>query len=171
MPSEFGSCSNDTKEPTTAQFRLNSLSLRCVNNIFSYQWLLKDQNVQPAKVGWKSFVIDDPTLTSHETNDELLPSFSLQGRKYITSFDPATGLHIQTYLADDQEEIARKIEKADGAQPSWRETSFTQRKRVVRSLLKWLVDNQDTCAKVACRDTGKTSESPYIEDGQMLIFS
>ncbi|PBK87519.1 ALDH-like protein [Armillaria gallica] len=111
---------------------------------------------EPAKVGWKSFVIDDPTLTSHETNDELLPSFSLQGRKYITSFDPATGLHIQTYLADDQEEIARKIEKADRAQPSWRETSFTQRRRVIRSLLKWLVDNQDTCAKVACRDTGKT---------------
>lgn len=113
---------------------------------------------EPAKVGWKSFVIDEPTLTSHETNDDLLPSLNLQhqGRKYITSFDPATGLHIQTYLADDQEEIARKIEKADAAQLSWRETSFTQRRRVVRSLLKWLVDNQDTCAKVACRDTGKT---------------
>ncbi|KAK0227999.1 meiotic sister-chromatid recombination aldehyde dehydrogenase [Armillaria fumosa] len=111
---------------------------------------------EPAKVGWESFVIDEPTLTSHETNDDLLPSFSLQGRKYITSFDPATGLHLQTYLADDEVEITRKIERADAAQPSWRETSFTQRRRVVRSLLKWLVDNQDTCAKVACRDTGKT---------------
>ncbi|KAK0210283.1 meiotic sister-chromatid recombination aldehyde dehydrogenase [Desarmillaria ectypa] len=111
---------------------------------------------EPAKVGWSSFVIDDPALTSHETNEDLLPSFSIQGRKYITSFDPATGLHIQTYLADDKVEIARKIEKADEAQLSWRETSFTQRRRVIRSLLKWLVDNQDICAKVACRDTGKT---------------
>ncbi|KAK0474917.1 meiotic sister-chromatid recombination aldehyde dehydrogenase [Armillaria novae-zelandiae] len=111
---------------------------------------------EPAKVGWSSFVIDEPTLNSHEINDDLLPSFSLEGRKYITSFDPATGLHLQTYLADDQVEITRKIEKADTAQLSWRETSFTQRRRVVRSLLKWLVDNQDTCAKVACRDTGKT---------------
>lgn len=111
---------------------------------------------EPAEVGWKSFVIDDPTLTSHETNEDLLPSFTIQGRKYITSFDPATGLHIQTYLADGKEEIAQKIEKADEAQLSWRETSFTQRRRVVRSLLKWMVDNQNICAKVACRDTGKT---------------
>ena len=35
---------------------------------------------------------------------------------------------------------------------------FHDRRRVMRSLKKWLVDNQETCAKVACRDTGKTSE-------------
>ena len=28
----------------------------------------------------------------------------------------------------------------------------------MRSLLKWLVENQEICARVACRDTGKTSE-------------
>ncbi|KAK0458471.1 meiotic sister-chromatid recombination aldehyde dehydrogenase [Desarmillaria tabescens] len=125
---------------------------RAHNSAVPFNFTIPD----PAKVGWTSFVIDDPTLTSHETNEDLLPSFSIQGRKYITSFDPATGLHIHTYLADDKEEIVRKIVKADDAQLSWRETSFTQRRRVVRSLLKWLVDNQDVCAKVACRDTGKT---------------
>lgn len=78
-------------------------------------------------------------------------------RKFITSYDPATGLHIGTFLADDQEAIELKIQKAAEAQKTWKTTSFTQRRRVIRSLLKWLVDNQDVCARVACRDTGKTS--------------
>ena len=78
-------------------------------------------------------------------------------RDYITSFDPATGLHIGTFLADDKDAIELKIQNAAIAQKKWKETSFRQRRRVIRSLLKWLVDNQDLCARVACRDTGKTS--------------
>lgn len=78
-------------------------------------------------------------------------------RKFITSYDPATGLHIGTFLADDKEAIELKIERSVEAQKTWKTTSFTQRRRVIRSLLKWLVDNQDVCARVACRDTGKTS--------------
>lgn len=77
-------------------------------------------------------------------------------RRYITSFDPATGLHIGTFLADNEMEIQHKIEKAAKAQKAWKATTFQQRRRVIRSLLKWLVDNQDVCARVACRDTGKT---------------
>lgn len=59
-------------------------------------------------------------------------------------------------MADDEDLIKVKIRKAGDAQKTWKRTSFTERRRVMRSLLKWLVDNQDLCAKVACRDTGKT---------------
>ncbi|KAF8188356.1 meiotic sister-chromatid recombination aldehyde dehydrogenase [Pholiota molesta] len=45
---------------------------------------------------------------------------------------------------------------AMNAQRYWKTTTMQQRRRVVRSLLKWLVENQDVCARVACRDTGKT---------------
>jgi acyl-CoA reductase-like NAD-dependent aldehyde dehydrogenase len=61
-------------------------------------------------------------------------------------------------LTDTVEDIERKIEFAETAQAEWRETSFADRKRVIRSLKKWLVDNQEACARVACRDTGKTRE-------------
>ena len=61
-------------------------------------------------------------------------------------------------MADDSDSISSKIEKAQMAQKTWKETTFTQRKKLLRSLLKWLVDNRDVCARVACRDTGKTSE-------------
>jgi len=82
----------------------------------------------------------------------------LAGRDYITCFDPATGLHLATMLADNVNDIETKINNAEAAQAEWRESSFADRKRVIRSLKKWLVDNQEVCARVACRDTGKTRE-------------
>jgi len=82
----------------------------------------------------------------------------LSGRDYITCFDPATALHLDTMLADSVDEIETKIDKAEAAQVEWRESSFANRKRVIRSLKKWLVENQEVCARVACRDTGKTRE-------------
>lgn len=71
-------------------------------------------------------------------------------------------MHIGTYIADDEREIRRKIRLAKKAQAEqWRFTDFTQRRRVMRSLLKWLVDHQDVCARVACRDTGKTCKCDH----------
>lgn len=86
----------------------------------------------------------------------MLPAMNLPGRRYITSFDPSNGLHLGAFIADNEAEIGGKIDRAANAQKSWKKTTIRQRRRVVRSLLKWLVDNQDACARVACRDTGKT---------------
>ena len=83
-----------------------------------------------------------------------------EGHHYITAFDPATSLHLGTFVADDGSDIRFKIEQAMRAQDSWRKTNFAERKRVIRSLNKWLVDNQEICAKVAARDTGKTRTLP-----------
>lgn len=80
----------------------------------------------------------------------------------MTSFDPATGLHLGTVAVDTAEDIRDKILKAKDAQRAWKSTTFIQRRRVVRTLLKWLVDNQDACARMACRDTGKTCESVFF---------
>ncbi|KAG6840187.1 hypothetical protein C0991_008351 [Blastosporella zonata] len=110
----------------------------------------------PADHQWKSYAIKNPHLKSHLEDSKLAPPAGGDGVEYITCFDPASGLHIHTVLADNKNDIARKILAAQKAQKSWRETTFTQRRRVVRSLLKWLVDNQDLCARVACRDSGKT---------------
>ncbi|EKM61621.1 uncharacterized protein PHACADRAFT_248325 [Phanerochaete carnosa HHB-10118-sp] len=85
-----------------------------------------------------------------------MPPVHLQGRKYITCYDPATAWHLATYVADHADEIQHKIRLAVTAQQSWKNSSFADRRKVVRSLKKWLIDNQETCAKVAARDTGKT---------------
>lgn len=81
---------------------------------------------------------------------------NIPGRRWITAFDPATGLHLGTVLADNEAEIEAKIRRAGIAQQKWKHTTFRKRRRVIRSLRKWLIDNQEVCARVSCRDTGKT---------------
>ncbi|CAL1694478.1 unnamed protein product [Somion occarium] len=112
----------------------------------------------PEAIGndFESTKIEDPGLDSHLRDPKLLPEIPAEGHGYITSFDPATSLHLGTFIADDGADIQSKIEQARIAQLSWRQTTFSERRRVIRSLNKWLVDNQETCARVAARDTGKT---------------
>ncbi|KAI0639926.1 meiotic sister-chromatid recombination aldehyde dehydrogenase [Trametes polyzona] len=105
---------------------------------------------------WTATKLPQPSLKAHEVIDGLLPNFPLPDHKYITAYDPATAYHLDTILADSPMDIERKILDAHQAQKKWAATSFDDRRRVMRSLKKWLVDNQETCAKVACRDTGKT---------------
>ena len=111
---------------------------------------------QAADPQWESLRIHNASLTSHLTEPDLLPHHFMGGRDYITCYDPANSLHIKTVIADNEREIQAKIQRAKHAQVAWAETTFAQRRRVMRSLLKWLVENQEACARVACRDTGKT---------------
>ncbi|KAH9858318.1 meiotic sister-chromatid recombination aldehyde dehydrogenase [Lenzites betulinus] len=105
---------------------------------------------------WTAQKLPQPSIRAHEDIDGFLPNFPLPDRKYITAYDPATAYHLDTILADDPDFIREKVRLAHQAQPKWAATSFHDRRRVMRSLKKWLVDNQEICAKVACRDTGKT---------------
>ncbi|KAN0075408.1 Aldehyde/histidinol dehydrogenase [Tylopilus felleus] len=105
---------------------------------------------------WQSLRIHNASLTSHLTEPDLLPHHFMGGRDYITCYDPANSLHIKTVIADNEREIQTKIQRAKQTQVSWAQTTFAERRRVMRSLLKWLVENQEACARVACRDTGKT---------------
>ncbi|KAF9820013.1 hypothetical protein IEO21_01675 [Rhodonia placenta] len=111
----------------------------------------------PPQVGsrFDAHRIPHPHLKSHEMYEDLAP-YQVPGREYITCFDPATSFHLDTILADNEEEISQKIGRASEAQKEWKNVSFRDRRRVIRSLKKWLVDNQEMCARVACRDTGKT---------------
>lgn len=83
---------------------------------------------------------------------------SVAGYKYITCYDPSTALHLDTLAADTEGDIAAKVELAKRAQVEWSESSWNDRRRVLRSFLAWLVKEQEVCARVACRDTGKTSK-------------
>ncbi|EIW85451.1 Aldedh-domain-containing protein [Coniophora puteana RWD-64-598 SS2] len=121
------------------------------NNPVPFTWDAPD----PADPMWKSVVIKNANLKSHLEYPDLMP-LQHPDRDYITSYDPASNLHIGTFHADTRADIEDKILKARAAQETWRLSTFQERRRVMRSLLKWLVDNQDVCARVACRDTGKT---------------
>ena len=56
------------------------------------------------------------------------------------------------------EEVTAKVSRARAAQEQWAQTTFEQRREVLRVLLDFVVDNQEALCRVASRDTGKTSE-------------
>lgn len=120
-----------------------------------------------ADPAWSSVVIPNPSIKSHETNPELVGAFLPRERKLITCYDPATGHHLNTVVADNERDIQDKIARASVAQRRWKHTTFAQRRKVIRSLQKWLVDNQQACARVACRDTGKTVLDAAL--GEILV--
>lgn len=88
-------------------------------------------------------MISSPSLFSHLDDPGLLPPVQAPDHKYITCFDPSNGMHLGTLPADNVADIGGKIAKATKAQQSWRKSDFSQRRRVIRSLLKWLVENRE----------------------------
>lgn len=109
-----------------------------------------------AALFFENIILQNPKIDSHLYDPSLLPSAAPSDRKYITSFDPATGMHLRTYVADTEADITNKIQIAAEAQRQWRHSTFTERRRVINSLKRWLVENQDVCMRVVSRDTGKS---------------
>ncbi|KAG8909493.1 Meiotic Sister-Chromatid recombination aldehyde dehydrogenase, partial [Tulasnella sp. 408] len=94
---------------------------------------------EPSFLNWTSVNIQSPALTSHTVDPSLLPPNHIQGKKYITCYDPSNGLHIATIPADAEIDINIKIDAAKHAFEAWKTSSFQARKRVIRSLLAWIL--------------------------------
>ncbi|KAI9283662.1 Aldehyde/histidinol dehydrogenase [Umbelopsis sp. AD052] len=76
--------------------------------------------------------------------------------KTIICYDPATGRHLASIPAPTAADVTEAYKKASRAQEKWAQTSWEQRRAVLRSLLDFVLQNQEEICRVACRDTGKT---------------
>ncbi|KAL4781336.1 Aldehyde/histidinol dehydrogenase [Aspergillus varians] len=79
-------------------------------------------------------------------NENLIMSYCpADGRVLGTGIKPAT--------ADD---VDRAVHAAQRAQEQWASTTFAERRRVLRTLLKYVLDHQDEIVIACCLDSGKT---------------
>eukprot|EP00050_Salpingoeca_kvevrii_P014418 m.35957 g.35957 ORF g.35957 m.35957 type:complete len:608 (+) comp5753_c0_seq1:41-1864(+) len=80
------------------------------------------------------------------------------GTKDIPNYDPATGaiLGSGTTKAMTPEEVKAAVTAARVAQKEWAKTSFDERRKVLATLLDYVVEHQEDICRVASRDTGKT---------------
>ncbi|RIA93917.1 Aldehyde/histidinol dehydrogenase [Glomus cerebriforme] len=98
-----------------------------------------------AKPGWNSGkILEKPHL-----KDAFNPG-------YITCYDPATGQLLDMIRAHTEDDVKEALKKARNAQQKWIKTTFSERKRVLKSLLNFIIDNQEEICLVSSRDTGKT---------------
>ncbi|GAA5955605.1 hypothetical protein JCM3765_001798, partial [Sporobolomyces pararoseus] len=108
--------------------------------------------------GWSSQAIPNPSIHSHLSNPSLLPSSPSDStkRSYITAYAPASAQHLATIPSATREEIKDKITRAVEAQKGWKASSWSRRRRVLRTLLEFTVNEMESLAKMASRDSGKT---------------
>lgn len=74
----------------------------------------------------------------------------------IQSYCPATGQYLGTFTCTTQEDMDQMISNASKAQKQWAKSSFSLRRKLLKTMAKFILDNQENIARVACRDSGKT---------------
>ncbi len=89
-----------------------------------------------------------------------------QGRE-LPIKNPSTGEvtgHIRSYTPDEVQEAVRR---ARVAQREWAESTFSQRREVLRDLMHAIIENQDEIIRLSVIDSGKTYFE--AEAGEILI--
>lgn len=59
------------------------------------------------------------------------------------------------------------VDRARVAQLTWKNSTFAKRKLLMRTMLRYITENQETCARVAVRESGKTFLDALI--GEVLV--
>lgn len=85
----------------------------------------------------------------------------------IQSYCPATGQYLGTFATTLRSGMDSQIAAAAAAQAAWRELPFAQRKQLLRTLNRYIMDHQDDVARVACRDSGKTKLDALM--GEIMV--
>ncbi|KAF3186543.1 Meiotic Sister-Chromatid recombination aldehyde dehydrogenase [Orbilia oligospora] len=86
---------------------------------------------------------------------------------HIQCYSPATGRLLEVQEPASAHDIDTAIEKAAEAQKEWARTTFKQRRKVLRTLMRWILKNQDIIARAACLDSGKTKVDASL--GEILV--
>ena len=83
-------------------------------------------------------------------------------RTVIDCRDPATGRHLGNVPSLSRGEVVERIGRAREAQRDWQRTSFEERRRVLRDLLAYTLEQADEIAALVMVESGKTREHAML---------
>ncbi|KAJ4298563.1 Meiotic Sister-Chromatid recombination aldehyde dehydrogenase [Collariella sp. IMI 366227] len=95
------------------------------------------------------------------------PAIKISGSTAVQCYAPATGQFLGLVNPSTTNAIDRAVEQAQAAQTKWATTSFRERRAVLRSMLRYVLDNQEEICRVACLDSGKTMVDAQL--GEVLV--
>ncbi|KGU35343.1 hypothetical protein MGK_02159 [Candida albicans P57055] len=85
------------------------------------------------------------------------PSISIPNEPdKIQSYCPATGQYLGVFNCTTREDMDEMINNASKAQKKWANSSFSLRRKLLKTMASFILENQENIARVACRDSGKT---------------
>ncbi|KAJ5173722.1 uncharacterized protein N7500_001653 [Penicillium coprophilum] len=86
----------------------------------------------------------------------------------IMSYCPADGRVLGNGIKPATvEDVNNVVRAAKAAQPEWAQTTFAERRKVLRTLLKYVLDHQDDLITTCCLDSGKTKVDGSF--GEILV--
>jgi len=88
-------------------------------------------------------------------------------RSVVRCWDPSTLADLGDVPVTDAAGVAAAVATARAAQRAWATSSFAARARLMRVMLKFVVENQRTIARVAVADSGKTVTDAIF--GEVLV--
>ncbi|KAI5369683.1 Putative aldehyde dehydrogenase domain, aldehyde/histidinol dehydrogenase [Septoria linicola] len=109
---------------------------------------------EPCSPGWKGKGLAEPSI-------------KVPGSSAIHCYAPASGEYLGLVNPSSPDRIDRIVSRATEAQKSWSQTTFSQRRQVLKTLLKHLLENQATIIRAACLDSGKTRVDALF--GEVLV--
>eukprot|EP00429_Kryptoperidinium_foliaceum_P008576 CAMPEP_0176024844 /NCGR_PEP_ID=MMETSP0120_2-20121206/12146_1 /TAXON_ID=160619 /ORGANISM="Kryptoperidinium foliaceum, Strain CCMP 1326" /LENGTH=635 /DNA_ID=CAMNT_0017358025 /DNA_START=1 /DNA_END=1908 /DNA_ORIENTATION=- len=74
----------------------------------------------------------------------------------IPCWDPSTMDFLGEMPATSADDVRKMVARARVAQKKWAESSFAQRRQLLRTIQRYILENSDAIATVACRESGKT---------------
>ena len=81
---------------------------------------------------------------------------------HIPCADPATREPLGEVRVDTAADVEAAVARAKAAQREWRQTSFEERRDVLRRLMAYTVDHKDEICATIQRDSGKTRENALL---------
>jgi acyl-CoA reductase-like NAD-dependent aldehyde dehydrogenase len=98
--------------------------------------------------------VSQPTLKTDRSPDKV--------PHQIPCVDPATGEPLGSVRVDSAADVDAAVARAKVAQRAWGQTSFAERRRVLKAILAYTVEHKDEiCAEVQ-RASGKTRENALV---------
>lgn len=123
-----------------------------------------------AYASWESdsrwYLVYPPTLPDKGTTVKQT-GIRIPGSSAIQCYAPATGQFLGAVEATTEDGIDKAIAAAAEVQKKWANTTFEQRKAVLRSLLKYVMDNAEQICNIAGLDSGKTMVDAQL--GEILV--
>ncbi|KZL65065.1 aldehyde dehydrogenase, partial [Colletotrichum tofieldiae] len=91
----------------------------------------------------------------------------ISGTTAVQCYAPATGQFLGFINPSTPASVDRAVDAAHAAQAKWKKTTFRERRRVLRTMLQHVLDNQDAICRAACLDSGKTMVDAQL--GEILV--
>ncbi|KAF4982530.1 hypothetical protein FDECE_17494 [Fusarium decemcellulare] len=114
----------------------------------------------------RRYTVPAPKIPEPYTTVDV-PSVKVSGSSAVQCYAPATGQFLGNINPSTPAAIDRAVAAAAAAQKTWADTTFEQRRAVLRSLMQHVLDNAEQICKIAGLDSGKTMVDAQL--GEILV--